>query len=219
MTGSQYQSIYKEYMNGQGHQLVDLNDKKMFFVIKRLMDLVLGTIGLIIAIPIVLITMLLICLESKGSPIYTQIRVGKDGRHFRVYKLRSMVNNAEKFGPVWAKEGDARITRVGKVIRKYRIDELPQLINVLFGQMSIVGPRPERPTFTEEFEKDYPGFMKRLQVKPGLTGLAQIQGGYLLKPSEKILFDIQYIENLSLKNEIIILWKTVAVIIKGEGAL
>lgn len=219
MTGSQYQSIYKEYMNGQGHQLVDLNDKKMFFVIKRLMDLLLGTIGLIIAIPIVLITMLLICLESKGSPIYTQIRVGKDGRHFRVYKLRSMVNNAEKFGPVWAKEGDARITRVGKVIRKYRIDELPQLINVLFGQMSIVGPRPERPTFTEEFEKDYPGFMKRLQVKPGLTGLAQIQGGYLLKPSEKILFDIQYIENLSLKNEIIILWKTVAVIIKGEGAL
>ena len=219
MTGSQYQSIYKEYMNGQGHQLVDLNDKKMFFVIKRLMDLVLGTIGLIIAIPIVLITMFLICLESKGSPIYTQIRVGKDGRHFRVYKLRSMVNNAEKFGPVWAKEGDARITRVGKVIRKYRIDELPQLINVLFGQMSIVGPRPERPTFTEEFEKDYPGFMKRLQVKPGLTGLAQIQGGYLLKPSEKILFDIQYIENLSLKNEIIILWKTVAVIIKGEGAL
>ena len=219
MTGSQYQSIYKEYMNGQGHQLVDLDDKKMFFVIKRLMDLLLGTIGLIIAVPIVLITMLLICLESKGSPIYTQIRVGKDGRHFRVYKLRSMVNNAEKYGPVWAKEGDARITRVGKVIRKYRIDELPQLINVLFGQMSIVGPRPERPTFTEEFEKDYPGFMKRLQVKPGLTGLAQIQGGYLLKPSEKILFDIQYIENLSLKNEIIILWKTVAVIIKGEGAL
>lgn len=219
MTGSQYQSIYKEYMNGQGHQLVDLDNKKMFFVIKRLMDLLLGTIGLIIAVPIVLITMLLICLESKGSPIYTQIRVGKDGRHFRVYKLRSMVNNAEKYGPVWAKEGDARITRVGKVIRKYRIDELPQLINVLFGQMSIVGPRPERPTFTEEFEKDYPGFMKRLQVKPGLTGLAQIQGGYLLKPSEKILFDIQYIENLSLKNEIIILWKTVAVIIKGEGAL
>jgi lipopolysaccharide/colanic/teichoic acid biosynthesis glycosyltransferase len=219
MTGSQYQSMYKEYMNGQGHQLVDLNDKKMFFVIKRTMDLVLGMIGLVIAIPIVLITMLLICLESKGSPIYTQIRVGKDGRHFRVYKLRSMVNNAEKFGPVWAKEGDARITRVGKIIRKYRIDELPQLINVLFGQMSIVGPRPERPTFTEEFEKDYPGFMKRLQVKPGLTGLAQIQGGYLLKPSEKILFDIQYIENLSLKNEIIILWKTVAVIIKGEGAL
>jgi lipopolysaccharide/colanic/teichoic acid biosynthesis glycosyltransferase len=130
-----------------------------------------------------------------------------------------MVNNAEKFGPVWAQEGDARVTRVGKVIRKYRIDELPQLLNVLMGEMSIVGPRPERPKFTEEFEAQYPGFMKRLQVKPGLTGLAQIKGGYLLKPSEKILLDIEYIENLSLRNEIIIYWKTIGVIIKGEGAL
>lgn len=219
MTGQQCQSDYEEFMLEKGHQMVDLSDKQGFFVVKRTMDLMLGLIGLIIAVPIILITMLLIRLESKGAPIYTQIRVGKGGREFRVFKLRSMVDNAEKHGPVWAQEGDTRITRVGKVIRKYRIDELPQLLNVLFGQMSIVGPRPERPTFTKEFEKDYPGFMKRLQVKPGLTGLAQIQGGYLLKPSEKILYDIEYIENLSFKNEIIILLKTISVILKGEGAL
>lgn len=219
MSGQQYNQVFKEYMVDKGHQLVDLSDKEFFFIAKRGLDLVLGIIGCIIATPIVLITMLLISFESKGSPIYTQIRVGKDGRLFRVYKLRSMVNNAEKHGPVWAKEGDARITRVGKVIRKYRIDELPQLINVLLGQMSIVGPRPERPTFTEEFEEKFPGFKKRLQVKPGLTGLAQIKGGYLLTPSEKICYDIKYIENLSLKNEIIICYKTIAVIIKGEGAL
>jgi len=219
MTEEQYSEVYMELMVHKGHELVNLSDKKTFLLLKRGMDLVLGFFGLILATPIIAITMILISLESKGSPIYTQVRVGKDGREFRVYKLRSMVNNAEKFGPVWAQEGDARVTRVGKVIRKYRIDELPQLLNVLMGEMSIVGPRPERPKFTEEFEAQYPGFMKRLQVKPGLTGLAQIKGGYLLKPSEKILLDIEYIENLSLKNEIIIYWKTIGVIIKGEGAL
>jgi lipopolysaccharide/colanic/teichoic acid biosynthesis glycosyltransferase len=219
MTEQQYSEVYMELMVDKGHELVNLNDKKTFLLIKRGMDLMLGFFGLILATPIIVITMILISLESKGSPIYTQVRVGKDGREFRVFKLRSMVNNAEKFGPVWAQEGDARVTRVGKVIRKYRIDELPQLLNVLMGEMSIVGPRPERPKFTEEFEAQYPGFMKRLQVKPGLTGLAQIKGGYLLKPSEKILLDIEYIENLSLRNEIIIYWKTIGVIIKGEGAL
>jgi lipopolysaccharide/colanic/teichoic acid biosynthesis glycosyltransferase len=219
MTEQQYSEVYMELMVDKGYELVDLSNKKTFLLIKRGMDLMLGFLGLIVATPIIVITMILISLESKGSPIYTQVRVGKDGREFRVYKLRSMVNNAEKFGPVWAQEGDSRVTRVGKVIRKYRIDELPQLLNVLMGEMSIVGPRPERPKFTEEFEAQYPGFMKRLQVKPGLTGLAQIKGGYLLKPSEKILLDIEYIENLSLKNEIIIYWKTIGVIIKGEGAL
>jgi lipopolysaccharide/colanic/teichoic acid biosynthesis glycosyltransferase len=219
MTRQPYNEFYKELMVEDTFPMADLSDKKMFFFIKRIMDLSLAFVGLIIALPIMGITMILISLESKGSPIYTQIRVGKDGEEFRVYKLRSMVDNAEKFGPVWASEGDSRITRIGKVIRKYRIDELPQLVNVLMGKMSIVGPRPERPSFTEEFELTCPGFKKRLQVKPGLTGLAQINGGYKLQPSQKIVFDIAYIENLSLKNEIIICWKTIAVIIQGEGAL
>jgi lipopolysaccharide/colanic/teichoic acid biosynthesis glycosyltransferase len=132
--------------------------------------------------------------------------------------LRRMRDDAEENGPQWATENDERVTKVGKIIRKFRIDELPQFYNVLMGDMSVVGPRPERLTFVAEFEEKIPGFIQRLQVKPGLTGLAQINGGYHLTAEEKLAFDVEYIKGLSYKQELIILLKTVLVVLKGDGA-
>lgn len=149
---------------------------------------------------------------------YMQERVGKDGRLFRVVKLRSMVNDAEKNGAQWAEKDDPRVTRVGRFIRKTRIDELPQLINVLLGDMSIIGPRPERPKFVMEFNEQIPGFIERLCVKPGLTGWAQVNGGYDVKPAEKLALDLYYIENRSVKLDILIMIKTICVMFSGSGA-
>ncbi len=132
---------------------------------------------------------------------YSQERVGKDGKIFKIYKLRSMVCNAEENGAQWAINNDPRITKVGGFIRKKRIDEIPQLFNVIKGDMSIIGPRPERPTFTEEFNKEISGFINRLQIKPGITGWAQVNGGYEITPIEKWELDMYYIENKSIKLE------------------
>ncbi|HZH58194.1 MAG TPA: sugar transferase, partial [Metabacillus sp.] len=130
--------------------------------LKRFFDLLVGTIGLIFATPIILITMVLIRLESPGNALFFQERVGYKGKNFRVIKLRSMRNDAEKNGAQWASKNDPRVTKVGAFIRKTRIDELPQLINVIKGDMSLIGPRPERPEFTEAFEREIPGFKMRL---------------------------------------------------------
>lgn len=129
-----------------------------------------------------------------------------------------MRQDAEKGGAKWAEVNDSRVTRVGAFIRKTRIDELPQFISVLKGDMSIIGPRPERPMFTEQFDKEIQGFKNRLLVKPGLTGLAQVSGGYDITPAEKLKYDLRYIENLSFLLEVKILLKTVKVVLTGEGA-
>ncbi|MEB9429949.1 sugar transferase, partial [Bacillus cereus] len=161
---------------------------------------------------------LLIILESPGSPFYLQERLGMNGRKFNVIKLRSMRNDAEKNGAKWAEKNDPRITKIGLFIRKTRIDELPQLFNILKGEMSLVGPRPERPMFTEKFEREIPGFKKRLEVKPGLTGWAQVNGGYEITPREKLRLDIYYINNSSLLLDFKIILKTIKVVCTGDGA-
>lgn len=195
---------------------VGLNKSYMFT--KRFFDLTLSIIGLLLVLPILVVTAILIKLESPGNIIFAQERVGLNGRVFKVYKLRSMRNDAEKNGPQWAEKNDARVTRVGAFIRKTRIDELPQFINVIKGEMSLIGPRPERPVFTEQFDKEIKGFKKRLAVKPGLTGWAQVNGGYEISPEEKLKYDLYYIKNCSILLEIKIVFKTVRVIFTGDGA-
>ncbi|GAB6433327.1 sugar transferase [Bacillus cereus] len=148
--------------------------------IKRLFDIIFSLILLLLAIPIMLFFCIMIAFETAGSPIYFQERLGINGRKFNVLKLRSMVKDAELNGPQWANENDSRITKVGSFIRKTRIDELPQLLNILKGDMSFVGPRPEREYFYKQFDAYIPEFKDRLIVKPGLTGWAQINGGYNL---------------------------------------
>lgn len=185
---------------------------------RRLLDIITASIGLFFSIPIIVFFAIAVRVETPGNPLYVQERVGLHGKVFKIFKLRSMYMNAEINGAQWAKKNDARITNVGHFIRKTRIDELPQLINVLKGDMSLIGPRPERPVFTEEFEKEIPGFKKRLYIKPGVTGWAQVNGGYDITPKEKLLLDLQYIEKQGFKFDLLILLKTVKIMFTGNGA-
>lgn len=187
-------------------------------LMKRVFDIVFSLIGLMPAIPIILVTSIVIILESPGNPFYLQKRLGLLGKEFKVIKLRSMFLDAEKNGAQWADKNDSRITRVGQFIRKTRIDELPQLVNVLIGDMSIIGPRPERKIFVDEFVKELPNFPKRMEVKPGLTGWAQINGGYDITPEEKLNLDLYYINNKSIMIDVTILLKTIQIVLTGDGA-
>ncbi|PEM93719.1 UDP-phosphate N-acetylgalactosaminyl-1-phosphate transferase [Bacillus wiedmannii] len=204
--------------------IANSNDKienrysKTYLGIKYIIDVILSLLGIIFASPFILMFSLLIILESPGSPFYFQERLGLNGNNFSVIKLRSMRNDAEKYGAKWAEKNDPRVTRIGLFIRKTRIDELPQLFNILKGDMSLVGPRPERAVFTEKFEKEIPGFKKRLKVKPGLTGWAQVNGGYEITPKEKLELDIYYINNAGIMLDLKIILKTVKVVITGDGA-
>ncbi|KRL04574.1 sugar transferase [Liquorilactobacillus oeni] len=193
--------------------------KNNYLLLKRTFDVVLCSFLLFTVLPLIGLTMLFIRLESSGKVIYSQNRVGYMGHIFKIYKLRSMVSNAEKDGKaVWAVKNDVRITRVGRFIRKTRIDELPQLLNVIRGDMSLIGPRPERPEFTEKFSLEYPGFEQRLRVKPGLTGFAQINGGYELNPQKKATLDMKYINTLNFKFDLKIFVETFKIIFTGDGA-
>lgn len=196
----------------------NFNKKPLYDFIKRIFDIIICLFALIVTFPIILVTCILVVIESKGSPIYSQERLGKDGVEFKIYKIRSMYSDAEKHGPKWADKYDDRVTKVGRVIRKTRIDELPQLINVLKGEMTIVGPRPERSIFTAQFEHETPGFINRLLVKPGLTGLAQVNGGYDIDYKEKLKFDMEYIKNRGIIIDLKIIIKTFSIVFTGEGA-
>ncbi len=214
---------YTQYGQAEAKTKISISPKvssksKFYYSFKRLMDILLCVIGLVVAIPIMLIAGIAIKIDSKGPIIYKQERMGKDGKVFIMYKLRSMCVDAEKNGAKWADKNDPRITRVGNFIRKTRIDELPQLFNIIKGDMSIVGPRPERPMFTYKFNEEIPGFINRLQVKPGLTGWAQVNGGYNVTPRDKWEKDMYYIENQSILMDIKILFKTVAIVFTGNGA-
>lgn len=192
---------------------MDLYDK-----FQRIIDILLALIGLIIGIPLIIIFGIAIIIETPGGVIYSQERLGKNGKRFKIYKLRSMVCNAEENGAQWAKKNDTRVTNVGRFIRKTRIDEIPQLFNVLKGDMSIIGPRPERSVFIKKFNEEIPGFIDRLQVKPGITGWAQVNGGYDITPKEKWELDMYYIKNRSFKLDLLIILKTIKVIFTGDGA-
>jgi lipopolysaccharide/colanic/teichoic acid biosynthesis glycosyltransferase len=217
--------------------------------LKRAVDIIGASIGLILTSPFFVILPILIKLDSPGPIFYLQLRVGYNrrrrerrapngsslgrssrdrrrqdlrGRPFYVIKFRTMVADAEKkCGPVWATRNDPRVTRLGHFLRKTRLDEIPQFVNVFLGQMSLVGPRPERPKFVEELAAQVENYNQRLQVKPGLTGLAQVENGYdssLSSVVRKVHYDLQYIHNWSIWQDVKIMLKTVLVVITGKGA-
>lgn len=196
----------------------EIEKKPVYNFFKRALDIFASFLALLILWFPMLIVGILVKLTSKGPMIYKQERLTLNGKSFMLYKFRSMVNDAEKNGAQWAKENDSRVTKFGKFMRKCRLDELPQLINILKGDMSIVGPRPERPEFYEEFESYIHGFSQRLKVKCGLTGYAQIHGGYDVTPQEKIKLDIYYIKNRSFWMDIKMIFGTIGVIFSHKGA-
>lgn len=195
-----------------------LMQKSLYLYYKRLFDIICALLGLIFFLPLVTLVAIIIKLETPGPAFFFQERVGLNGRYFKVIKLRSMGVDAEKNGAQWAQKQDPRVTKVGAFIRKTRIDELPQFWNVLIGDMSLIGPRPERPMFTAKFNEDIPGFIDRLKVKPGVTGWAQVNGGYDITAEEKLMLDRYYIEHLNFLIDMKIVLKTIKVCITGNGA-
>ncbi len=187
---------------------------------KRALDVVVAlTVGLI-AMPLVPLIALAIRLDSPGSVFYSQLRVGHGGRPFRIYKFRSMCQDAERCGVVWAQVGDSRVTRIGRFMRLTRLDELPQVWNVLRGEMTLVGPRPERPEFTAWLERELPGYANRHAVKPGLTGWAQVRYRYTSTLEETqvvVAYDLEYVERASLAFDLEILLRTIPVVIGMRG--
>ena len=197
---------------------VDAVKNPVYLAAKRCLDVIGALIfGVLLMIPMLLIG-LLVRLDSKGPVVFKQERLGKNGKSFIMYKFRSMYINAEENGPQWADKIDERCTRIGKVLRKTRLDEIPQLWNILKGDMSFVGPRPERECFYNQFETYIHGFRNRLVVRPGLTGWAQVNGGYDLKPEEKIVYDMEYIKKQTFFMDIKCIFKTVKLVFTHEGA-
>ena len=187
--------------------------------LKRLIDFVVALLVLVAVSPLCLLTAIAVKLTSSGPVIYSQERLGRYGRKFSIYKFRSMIVDAEKkTGPVWAKAKDTRVTPVGRFIRRHRIDEIPQLLNVLKGDMSLVGPRPERPHFHEEFGKILPLFDKRLVVRPGVSSLSHVLGSYSSEPGDRLRYDLIYISSMSFFTDLKILVATVRVVLGARGA-
>ena len=196
--------------------------RRRFQEFKRAFDLTLSFLGLLFALPILVVAGLFIKLASPGPVFFRQTRVGKGGTHFTIYKLRTMRVNAEQeTGAIWARENDPRLIPLGKWIRKMHLDEIPQLWNVLHGEMSIIGPRPERPEFVKELRAEIPDYEKRLQVKPGITGLAQVWHKYdetIQDVRKKVKYDLLYIKKMCLWVDMRILANTVVVVLTGKGA-
>jgi len=205
------------FMQGGGF---DLLRNAMGLKLKRVMDALLAATMLILLSPIFLFTAIIILLDSRGPVFYSQIRQGLNGDEFRVHKFRSMIVDAEKEGAKWAEDNDPRVTRIGKFIRRARIDELPQLWNVLKGEMSFIGPRPERPEFIQKLEKEIPYYDLRHLVMPGITGWAQVMypyGASVEDAKEKLQYDLFYIKNFNLLLDFVILMKTLRIILRREG--
>ena len=194
-----------------------LSSKPVYEAGKRAFDLALS----LVLLPVLFLPMLLIAvairLDSPGKAIFTQTRLGKDQKPFTIYKFRTMYLNAEEQGPRWASLDDRRSTNFGRFLRHSHLDELPQIINIIAGQMSYVGPRPERPEFYDIFDSYIDGFRQRTLVRPGLTGLAQVNGGYELLPEEKIVYDLEYIKNRSFLMDIRCILRTFVVVFGRRG--
>jgi sugar transferase (PEP-CTERM system associated) len=195
---------------------------RLFLFYKRLTSVVISIIGLLLTLPLLPFVALAIKLSSRGQVLYSQSRVGRDGVVFRCYKFRTMRADAEAdTGPTWAQDDDPRITRVGKFLRKTRMDEIPQLWNVLRGDMSLVGPRPERPEFVEGLNQEIPYYHLRHSVRPGITGWAQIlykYGSTVEDAKEKLRYDLYYIKNASVGLDLLILFNTIKIVLLGRGA-
>jgi exopolysaccharide biosynthesis polyprenyl glycosylphosphotransferase len=190
-------------------------------MIKRGIDISGSIIGLTLLFPLNLMVAIAIKLDSKGPIFYRQERMGEDGKKFRLLKFRSMRTNAEENGPEWAKLNDQRVTRVGRMIRKWRLDEIPQMINVLRGEMSFVGPRPERPVFVERLEEEIPYYSLRNAIKPGITGWAQVSYPYGASREdalEKLKYDLYYVKHMSFLFDLTIIFETVKIVVLGRGA-
>lgn len=191
-------------------------------IVKRIFDIICASILIVLALPVMLLTALLILLEDGFPILYRQERVGLDGRLFDVVKFRSMQKDAEKDGqPRWAAKSDDRVTRVGRVIRKLRIDELPQLFSVVGGSMSMVGPRPERPFFVDRLTQEIPFYAVRHSVKPGVTGWAQVRyqyGSTVEDAAEKLQYDLYYVKNHSLLLDVVVIFETIGVVLMRKGA-
>lgn len=194
---------------------------KLNSISKRIIDISFSIIALICLLPLIVILSTIIVMSSQGGIIYKQVRIGKNGMQYQLYKFRSMFKNSEnKTGPIWALVGDKRITPIGKIMRKYHLDEIPQFVNVLIGQMSLVGPRPERPKIIRSLIKEIPNYTHRLTVKPGITGWAQIMGNYdttLEDVNKKLKNDLYYIENISIMFDFKIIFLTMWIIMRGSG--
>jgi exopolysaccharide biosynthesis polyprenyl glycosylphosphotransferase len=190
--------------------------------VKRIMDIVISAAVLVIGSPVWLATAALIRLTSAGPAVFKQERIGRNGKPFIMRKFRSMYQDAEKrTGPVWAKENDPRITPMGRFIRKTRLDEIPQFINVLMGDMSLVGPRPERQFFIDQLKKEIPWYIRRIKMKPGITGWAQVKHKYdetIEDVKQKVMYDLYYFENMSLALDLKIMLLTLWVVVSGRGA-
>ncbi len=194
---------------------------KLTLWVKRCIDFILSAIGMILFSPGLLVLPILIKMDSRGPVFYRQERVGEKGEVFNLLKFRSMMENAEADGPVWANQNDDRITRIGRWIRRWRLDEIPQVLNVLKGDMSFVGPRPERSYFVEMLRREIPFYDLRLSIKPGITGWAQIKYPYGASKEdalEKMKYDLYYIKNLSLFIDFVIIFETIKVMLSGKGA-
>ena len=189
-------------------------------LLKRILDLVASIVGLIVSLPVMFLVGLAVRLDSKGPVIYRQTRVGRMGKCFEVLKFRSMRSDAERNGAQWASEDDPRVTRIGAFLRKYRLDELPQFVNVIRGDMSFVGPRPERPSFVEDLRKAISYYDERHSVRPGITGWAQVQYAYGASVEDafnKLEYDLFYLKNMSLSFDVAIIIRTVGIVFGGRG--
>ena len=207
----------------------NLHEHRAYWCVRRAQDIFFSLLALIALSPLMLLTSIAVWIDSPGaSPVFSQLRVGRNGKLFRLYKFRSMCPNAESKlndllqdnemdGPVFKMKDDPRITRVGHFIRKTSIDELPQLVNILKGDMSIVGPRPERPEIAAQYEKEMPAFSLRLQVKAGLTGIAQVYGRYNTEPRDKLKMDLMYINKMSLAEDLKLIFATIKILLMKES--
>ena len=194
----------------------ELPQKSVYELVKRCFDVILsGFLLLLLAIPMIVIG-IAVKVTSPGPALYSQERLGKDGKQIKICKFRTMVSDSEIHTIRWSYDEDPRVTPLGKILRKYHIDELPQLWDIFRGVLSFVGPRPEREVFYDAFETYIHGFRERLKVKPGLTGLAQVTGGSLMPPEEKIVCDIEYIRNRSVALDLKLIVKTLVVVLLGR---
>lgn len=214
-----YQRIPNDHINAKW--IIDCQqDQTVIYnsAVKRAIDILVASIALVLLAPFMLIAAICVKLDSPGPVIFRQTRVGQFGQLFTMFKVRTMVQHAEQDGAQWAQKSDVRITKVGQFLRRSRMDEIPQLVNVLMGDMSLVGPRPERPEFTTELESRIPFFVHRVLVKPGITGWAQVNAGYAASEAEastKLSFDLYYVKNLSFGLDLRVLLRTISSFASG----
>lgn len=218
ISNKEYKELFKKEIENNMDKIV-FKKKIGYEFFRRLVDIIFSLLALLPVTFLIIILSIIIVSDSKGNPIFTQIRVGKNGKLIKIRKLRSMDMNAEAHGQQWATEDDPRITKIGKILRKYRLDEIPQFYSVLTGNLSLIGPRPETPLLTKKFNEETPGFVTRLLVTPGLSGWAQVNGGYNVTYQEKLRLDNEYIEKRNVKMYLNIFKRTLGVVSTGEGAM